>query len=246
MKNLAIGFFASAIAGLGLWTLATHSKTTLRFDLEDLRISSESPDVENRARALLKPYLGASLFSLRLPLVRKNLMSIPRIESVEIHRRWPDTLVVQIVERDAVALAFRGEKLSLLDRNGNWIEELRSPKGLPLIVGASSDQIPLGDICQWLYSIQSAGEPDLLSYSKIDEIHWSREVGLRIKSAALGLSVYLGYRDFSNRWERAQKSYFFSYQRGRIARKIDAENLRRVILSGDEQAKVPASEAPIF
>ncbi len=223
----------------GLFIHSRIKSGAIRFHLEDLRVVSESADVESRVRSQMKAYLGESLFSLRLSEIRKKLLAIPRIESLEIHRRWPDTLIVEIVERDAVALAFRGEELSLLDREGNWIEGLRVPRGLPLIVGTKFDSAPMKEICAWLYAIQGAADPDLLSYNKIDEVYWTKEAGLRVRSASLGLTVFLGYTDFPARWELAQRAYFFSYQRGKLARKIDADNLRRVILSADETAKIP-------
>ncbi len=230
--------------GLGLmlflfvaWKVAANQEVregfSQRFVLQDLRVNSESPDVEARVREGLKKKIGYGLFDLNLKEIKAELVKIPRVESVEVYRRWPDTLIVNAIERAPVAMAFRGTTLMLVDRDGNWIEELRSPKGLPLLVGADDREFPIKKICNWIFSIQSAGEPSYLSFSKIDEISWSRGYGLVIRSASLDLRVTMGFTDFDAKWDRAQKAYFYSYQRGRTANWVDANNLRRVILSAD-------------
>jgi hypothetical protein len=238
------GAIALAVFFTG-WKIATNNEVRLgfahRFVLQDLRVNSESADVEQRIRELLKGKIGYGLYDLKLKKIKSELLQVPRVESLEVFRRWPDTLIVNVVERPAVAIAFKGDKLMLVDRYGKWIEELRTPKGLPLLVGADGGHFPLEEVCAWIFSIQSAGEPSYLSFSKIDEISWSSTLGLVIRSASLDVKVTLGFTDFEKRWDRAQKAYFYSYQKGRLPNWVDASNLRRIILSSGEGAVASAN-----
>jgi len=91
-----------------------------------------------------------NLFAVDFDEVRANLLSKPEIEKVFIQRRLPSTLVVQVVERDAVVkIRFRRRGLLyLLDRHG---VALRPPptrshgESLPLIEGATVKEPRLGE-----------------------------------------------------------------------------------------------------
>ena len=53
--------------------------------------------------SLLRPYVGAGFFSLDIQQVRALVSQKPWVESVSIRRKWPDRLMVTIVEKTPVA-----------------------------------------------------------------------------------------------------------------------------------------------
>jgi cell division protein FtsQ len=102
----------------------------------------------------LKRWVGidsdANLFAIDFDEVRANLLSKPQIEEVFIQRKLPSTLVVRVVEREAVVrIQFRRRGfLYLLDRNGIAMRPSptrSSEQALPLIEGLKMKEPRVGD-----------------------------------------------------------------------------------------------------
>jgi len=102
----------------------------------------------------LKRWVGVdretNLFAIDFDKVRANLLSKPQIEAVSIHRKLPSTLVVRVVERDAVVqIRFRRSGfLYLLDRHGIAMRPPAVPssvRALPLIEGFKAKEPRLGE-----------------------------------------------------------------------------------------------------
>jgi cell division protein FtsQ len=70
-----------------------------------------------------------------LDAVRARVRAIPAVDRVTVKRGWPSTLVVEVVERTAVAAVPTAPgKLALIDATGTPYREVsRLPDGLPLI-----------------------------------------------------------------------------------------------------------------
>jgi cell division protein FtsQ len=93
----------------------------------------------------LKPNLN--LFEVDVDQLRAHLESVPLIESVRIQRRMPDTLVVDVVERVAVAQVhwkWRAVPF-LVDRHGMVLPATRTGQALPLIDGLKLDKLRPGE-----------------------------------------------------------------------------------------------------
>ena len=75
----------------------------------------------------------ASVFDDPVPL-RRRVYAMPGVRAVEIGRRLPGTLEIELVEAAPVALASRGAGLALLDARGRVLpyDPLRSAPDLPL------------------------------------------------------------------------------------------------------------------
>ena len=94
--------------------------------------------------------LDKNLFAIDFDEVRKNLLSKPQVEAVSIHRKLPSTLVIRVVERDAVVrVRFRRSGfLYLLDRHGIAMRPPAIPsseQALPLIEGLKVKEPRLGE-----------------------------------------------------------------------------------------------------
>jgi cell division protein FtsQ len=57
----------------------------------------------DQIRAAVGKHSGAGFFAVKLDRVRRSLESLPGVESAEVRKRWPDTLIARVVERRAVA-----------------------------------------------------------------------------------------------------------------------------------------------
>lgn len=81
-----------------------------------------------------------------LPLVdvagiREQLLGFGWVQDARVSRRYPDTLVIDIVERAPAALWQDGSRLSLIDKDGHVLDKVavtRMPD-LPLLVGAGAN-----------------------------------------------------------------------------------------------------------
>ena len=93
--------------------------------------------------AALKLSPKASVFDDPAPL-RRRVYAMPGVNAVEVGRRLPGTLMVELVEAAPVALASRGDGLVLLDARGRVLpfDPLRSAPDLPL--AANGDAIVTG------------------------------------------------------------------------------------------------------
>lgn len=80
---------------------------------------------------------GINLFALNLARIHADLLTLPGVRTVEIRRQLPDTLVVRVGERSAIALLVT-DKISLpVDREGYVLVPRAAVSRLPVIVGGS-------------------------------------------------------------------------------------------------------------
>ncbi len=96
----------------------------------------------------LKVYaIALDQHSMAMPLVdldkvRTRLMDYGWIADARVSRRWPDTLVVDIVERKPAAIWQNNQKLSLIDNEGVVLERVNpsAMPDLPVVIGTSANK----------------------------------------------------------------------------------------------------------
>jgi cell division protein FtsQ len=66
-------------------------------------------------RAAVLPRLGKGFFALNLDAVQKAVAALPWVESAEARKRWPDTLILRVYERQPFA---RWNDKRLISRQG--------------------------------------------------------------------------------------------------------------------------------
>ena len=85
----------------------------------------------------VRPYLhGAGFMTVDLAAIRADIVQLPWVAEVSIQRRWPDQLVIEVTEQEAIA---RWGKDGLLNRRG----EVFRPQSLVDAEGKA-----LGDVAQ--------------------------------------------------------------------------------------------------
>jgi cell division protein FtsQ len=78
--------------------------------------------------------------------LRTRLNALPWVADSEVRRQWPDTVRIDIVERQPIAIWQQAGRYRLIDRNGKLLppaplEEFRK---LPLVVGPGAEQATAG------------------------------------------------------------------------------------------------------
>ncbi|GAA0472602.1 hypothetical protein GCM10009096_12210 [Parasphingorhabdus litoris] len=83
-----------------------------------------------------------SMMLVDIDQVRDDLMGNGWIKDARISRRLPDTLVVEIIEREPAAVWQRDGKLSLIDRTGYPLQQIGPEEmpDLPVIVGKKANK----------------------------------------------------------------------------------------------------------
>ncbi len=93
---------------------------------------------------------GLNLFALRPEQIRAELMQVPVIANAQVGRRLPDTLVIEVTERVAVArLGWPGSGAPLaVDVTGHVLGPSSVRPSLPVILGVKDKGLRPGDVVQ--------------------------------------------------------------------------------------------------
>lgn len=108
-------------------------------------IKQTSLDAVNVKLAIPK---NAPLFSLNLPQLREQVLTLPWVREATLKRQWPNRLIVTITERVPVALYKQaGDKIALVDTTGAVLatENLKSYGRFLLVEGDEAD-VKAGDL----------------------------------------------------------------------------------------------------
>lgn len=108
---LAIALVALPIVGVLRGWFAAN-----RWPVTNLTVQAEFKHVTaEQLRATVLPRLGKGFFALDLDAVQKAVSALPWVESVEARKRWPNTLLLRIYERQPFA---RWNDTRLISREG--------------------------------------------------------------------------------------------------------------------------------
>ena len=150
LATWAFGLFVLAVAIIALMALDVPAKIGLAAGeaVGDAGFRVRSVAVQGTRRMNPQPIYRIALDqrTTALPLVdvaaiRQRLLDYGWVKDARVSRRYPDTLVVDIVERTPAALWQDGTRLSLIDAEGHVLDKVavtRMPD-LPLLVGAGAN-----------------------------------------------------------------------------------------------------------
>lgn len=138
---LAAGVLWMGASFLGLPAMAAKGFTDLtaragfqvaKVEVQGIRRMDEMP-----VYSLALNEIDHSMLAVDLVALRKRVMTLGWVADARVTRRLPDTLVIDVVERDPVAVWQHEGKLSLIDVDGVVLESLdgRAMPDLPLVVG---------------------------------------------------------------------------------------------------------------
>ena len=128
---------ASAISGTGIG-----------FTVQEIRVEGRDYTPREVFEAALGVRRGDATLGFSPAEARARLEASAWIESAEVERRLPGTIIVRIVERRAFAVWQRDGRFSIIDREGRVMqsEQLGAFGPLPLVVGAGANEAAAGMI----------------------------------------------------------------------------------------------------
>jgi cell division protein FtsQ len=153
----AFGLFIVAIAGVALVALDVPSKLALAAGeaVGDAGFRVKSVDIQGIRRMDPRPVYDIALDqkTTAMPLldvsdIRNRLLKFGWVKDARVSRRFPDTLVIDIVERTPAALWQDGDRLTLIDAEGAVLDRVQVSQmpDLPLLIGkgANAQTVQLG------------------------------------------------------------------------------------------------------
>lgn len=120
-----------AIAILSAWNWLSAPE---RFPLAAVRLDGRLIKVtESELKQAMLPHLDKGLLGLDVERIRLAIEELPWVETATVRRRWPGTLVIGVVEREAVARWNDG----LMSARGELFKPSSEtfPESLPLLQG---------------------------------------------------------------------------------------------------------------
>lgn len=126
---VALLLLVGLLAG-GVWLLYFSAA----FTVSSVAVSGEQTLRDEQVRAVASVTDGAPLAGVDLDAVRARVEALAVVREADVTRSWPDTVVVEVQERTAVAVVEIGGQLRGLDVEGVVFREYRSaPRGLPRV-----------------------------------------------------------------------------------------------------------------
>lgn len=144
-----VGIVMAAVLGIamlmGLPAMAGQKASELAasagFEVEKVEVRGVERMDELPIYNIALGQVSRSMLSLDLPKVRGDMLKLGWVKDARISRRLPDTLVVDIVERDPVAVWQHDGQLHLIDVQGVVLQSVSSGSmpDLPLVVGPNAN-----------------------------------------------------------------------------------------------------------
>lgn len=161
---------AALLVGAVAWLLyfSPYLEAT-RVEVHGIHIATVH-DVEVAAKAPL----GRPLARVDTGAIRKRVLAVPAVESVDVSRSWPHAISITVTERTPVAVVDRGQGLQYVDKAGVLFGTVgKRPADLPLIQAAGTiDQAALSQAGQVAASLSQAflKLTDVLTVKSADDI----------------------------------------------------------------------------
>lgn len=119
-----------AVAGIGAWIVLN----TGVFGVREVRVAGVELLTPAQVREAAAVPDGTPLARVDVAAVQSRVAKLPPVDRVTVRRDWPSALVVEVVERTAVAVVPQEERFAVVDRSGVVFRVLdEPPSGLPTL-----------------------------------------------------------------------------------------------------------------
>lgn len=214
-----LGTIALAMAGLslisGVFFVGYRAVgATTFFRLKNIEVSDAKRLSREEILALVGVEAGQDLARMNLKRMGEQLSQNPWVETVRIHRYFPDRLSISITEREPLAIVNMGY-IYYLDKKGTIFKVLNQGDRLdyPVVTGFSEEELSsnpaatgeaLKTTCELLKILREKGAFIL---ADVSEIHYDKGYGFTLFTASGGLPVKVGSGDFAAKVDRFARIY---------------------------------------
>jgi cell division protein FtsQ len=133
---LALGLLALPVVGVLNGSFASERWPLRRLDLKAEQVRVDPAQVQ----MVVARHAGAGFFALSLAELRAELAALPWVESVQVRKRWPDTVSVNLLEYQPYAV---WSNESLVSRSGRLFQVpgIDAITGLPRLSGPDHEVV---------------------------------------------------------------------------------------------------------
>lgn len=103
------------------------------FAIKNVEVFGNKSIKNSEVKTSSKIYKGNNIFYINLYEAKKNILENPYIGNVSIKRKLPSTIVINVVERNAVYYVEYDSKFYIIDSNGVLLEKKASIKNMNLV-----------------------------------------------------------------------------------------------------------------
>jgi cell division septal protein FtsQ len=188
--------------------------STTFFRLKNIEVSSAKRLTQAEILALVGVEAGQDMARMNLKRMGEQLAQNPWVETVRIHRYFPDRLSISITEREPLAIVNMGF-IYYLDKKGTVFKVLNQGDKLdyPVVTGFSEEEMssnPAGTrealktTCELLGVLRAKGAFIL---ADVSEIHYDKGYGFTLFTNSGALPVKVGAGDFAAKVDRLARIY---------------------------------------
>ncbi len=180
------------------------------FPIKSVKVEGAYPRVSaSDLQSVVMPYVKTGFFAVDVDKIRERLKHFSWIDAINISRVWPDTIVIHIKEKQAVA---RWQH-ALLDEKGDLFTQPGSPSrgaGLPYLEG------PIGKHNEVLHQYRDLQTMLQTIHLQIAELHLTKR-GSWWMQLNNGMQVMLGKNKPGQRLRRFVSIYNDAFEKKGIA-----------------------------
>lgn len=157
---------------------------------------------------------GDNLLGVNLILIRKRLQQHAWIEAVQVSRKIPDGLLINVTEYRPEAIVEIEDQRYLISNEGVLFKSAMDsdPKNLPLVTGISYTDIPVADLpasiqFEAVLEVLRMGRKtsSFLPIRQIRQIHMDRELGLTLDAFDPSLLIQIGYEHYPQKYQNLNR-----------------------------------------
>lgn len=199
-RAMQIGRTASlaiVLTSIALWAWYS-AQSDSRFAVRNVEVSGATHTSREALEAVTSAFVGVNLFKIDIARVQAELRALPWVSHIEIEKKLPDTLRIQVTERTPCALVQSAGTLRYADANGAAFAPLAPATGdpdLPLVLANNP-----ADIRSCVQLIHDLHRRDPLLYSRIAEVRAIAPHAFALFDRDLGTVVYADAENLSAKW----------------------------------------------
>jgi cell division protein FtsQ len=241
----AVGIVAGVILLVAAYQPIASSSL---FALKRVSITGHTRFPPSQAEAVVRDVMDGNVLKGDLTEVREQLKQRPLIKDVVVTRIWPDTLRVELIEREPVAVvALSSGKLVCVDQEGTVLGDFELLGAQPPLLGWDERRSTLSRSANqqrlqlYLELKQALSRSDFDYWNQVDQVNVRnlRDVVISLEHSP-ATEIHLGHRDFHQRFSLIL-NILEDLLRGQVqATYIDVSDPSRVVIRPPTRSSEPA------
>jgi cell division protein FtsQ len=200
--------------------------------LENIVVKGAAKETEDRIRAKLASKKGVSLWKLDMDEIAGSLERDGWVESVDVRRQLPHTVVIDVAERKPVAVLTTGRGIfKFVDGSNAIIGEVRPEQiaDFPILSGGNmTEKSELR--MKALDLLRELPDEGTISRADVSEIRFAEERGFQIVLSKTGMVIDLGKENIPLHVDRSRRVVQYLEQHRINATHIDSDYAKKVLV----------------